>query len=174
MAHFLRHTRGITTRMSEYDALMLQSLRAEITFFNVQIFCMVVLVTIVTVALYVLAHRGSFHHCAQLIPFVLASGLFGIGRADLLMHRAGAYVRQLEARSPAGMGWEAFKAGQSATALLPLYDIPSLTLWSYLLIWSEREAWRQRAHPGRLWFALARLILIGLGALSIAYGATTG
>ena len=82
---------------------MVASLRDEIAFFNAQQFIVALVITIVAVALYVLAHLERLAAVVRLIPIVVISGLFSLGRADLLMHRAGAYVMLME---PQVGGWE--------------------------------------------------------------------
>ena len=156
--------------MNDYQSLILQSLRQEIAFFNAQIFWIGLFTTAVVVGLYLCALHPLFKYSGRLIPFAIASGLFAIGRADLLMHRAGAYTREIEATLGLG-SWEAFKTSHAATRVLPFYDVLALTLWAYLLIWSERQACQQLAGNRRRFYVAGTLILVLLGAISIVYAA---
>jgi hypothetical protein len=157
--------------MTEYQQFMVESLRQEIAAFSLQQFLLVMFVSAVGVWLYVLAHDERHTACARLIPVVIISGLFAVGRTDLLMHRAGAYVLTLEQSS----GWETFKADQIATKLLPVYDVLALSLWLYLFVWAEIRVWQHASEVRERRLYLATTIaLTGLGAVSIVLGATFG
>ena len=146
---------------------MVASLRDEIAFFIAQQFIVALVITVVAVALYVLAHLERLAPVVRLIPIVVISGLFSLGRADLLMHRAGAYVMRME---PQVGGWESFKNSLAATRLLPLYDVFALTVWVYLFVWSERRVWDSRSNDRGLYVASTVLLAI-IGVVSIAMGA---
>jgi len=149
---------------------MLGSLREEIAFFNLVQLLVVILVTTLAVAVYLAAHHERFSRAALFVPFLIASGLFAVGRADLLMHRAGSYVAALEQKSEGTLGWESVKLHLTQTKVLPIYDALGLSAWIFLLIWSEREA-KQILNPrARTAFVIGTLALVALGGLSIVYG----
>src|SRR5581483_8586317 len=101
--------------MNQYEGIMLQSLREEILSFISEEFVLSLLVTILVVVLYIVAIHEQFKRCSRLIPIVIISGLFGIGRADLLMHRAGTYIASFEAQNiRTDAAWETFKSAQAA------------------------------------------------------------
>jgi hypothetical protein len=154
----------------DYQRVMLQSLRDEIAFFNAQQFVIVLFITAVLVTLYIAAQHERFAGCAGAIPVAIIAGTFALGRADLLMHRAGAYVRTLEQSLPA-QGWESFKMALPATRLLPLYDILGLSLLLYLLAWAECEAARQLTGRARTVYLATTVALVIAGFISIVIGA---
>ena len=159
--------------MTEYQHIMFRSLRDEIAFFNQQQLMILLFVTAIATALYVIAHHEKFRDCAQLIPFVIISGLFALGRADLLMHRAGAFIANFES-TLSSSGWESFKNAQLATSVLPLYDILGLTIWIYEFWWAETQMFRRLVGRHRNVYILTTAGLAVLGASSIVFGAIQG
>jgi hypothetical protein len=156
-----------------YQLLMVQSLREEIAFFNLQQFALVLFITLFAVFIYVVAHHERFAPCSRLIPIVIISGLFAIGRADMLMHRAGAYIAVMDHDVPS-TAWEAYKNEQLATKLLPLYDLFGLSVWVYLFVWAEVQAWRTLGKPRSVVYMAVTAALAVLGAASIVIGASVG
>src|SRR6266536_1599088 len=104
--------------MSSDQLVMIESLRHEIARFGAQQFGITVLVTIIAAGLYVVGHGERYRGCIRAIPVLIGSGLWAIGRADLLMHRAAGYMVR---KGGAGAEWEAFKSQLASTHLLPLY-----------------------------------------------------
>jgi hypothetical protein len=156
--------------LPNYQRLMLQSLREELAFFNMQQFVIVLFITALLTALFVASQHERLEACARVIPIAVIGGLFALGRADLLMHRAGIYARTIE-QSLSDQGWESFKMALPATRLLPLYDVFGLSLWLYLLAWAERQAMHQLKGRTRTVYLTATLALVVAGFVSIVIGA---
>jgi hypothetical protein len=157
--------------MTPYQDVMLGSLREEIAFFNTEQFMIASLVTIIAIGLYVISHSPSFSGCVRIVPIAIGSGLWGVGRTDLLMHRAAKYIMTVEATQAGGLGWEAFKAGLPATHSLPLYDVMALGLWTYLLALSWTTAYRQLRGSRRIAYCTLTGAFVMSGALSIVAAA---
>jgi hypothetical protein len=160
--------------VTDYQHFVLQTLRDEILYFNQQQLVIVVVVTLSILGLYVVSHHSQWRNCARLIPVMIISGLAAIGRADLLMHRAGAYVAGVEcslAQPVSGqLMWEAFKSSSNATSWLPAFDLAALTLWAYLLVWAELQVWRD-SRGGDRWFVLGTAVAAVLAGASILVAA---
>jgi hypothetical protein len=155
--------------------LMLQSLRTEIASFNQERLVLSIAITMLIVILYLGAHDQRFAKTALVIPILIGSGFVSIGRTDLLMHRAGAFVRQMEPPIANGIqGWESYKQRRSETRVLPAYDVLALGAWLYILVWAERRAWSLLADSQRLWYLATTIGFNILGLLSIPYGALAG
>lgn len=159
--------------MTPYELEMLRSLREEIAFFGWSQLAICISVTALLIAVFIVSHHTQFRRSALIVPFLIASALFAVGRTDLLMHRAAAYIRTLEASDLARPGWEEFKSTLVQTKLLPLYDLLALSAWCVLLVWSyrrSRELLDKRRSRMFIWSTAA---LVALSVSSIVYGAVS-
>jgi len=126
-------------------------------------------------ALDLLARSGRVAWAGVLLPIVLITSVFSIGRIDLLIHRAGSYVERIESQANSGPdvkqpGWEEYKRRMPATRLVPIYDLLSATVFFFLFIDGQMLA--RKAIPPR-WSTVyvsitCVLFLIGCASIPIA------
>jgi hypothetical protein len=158
------------TRMDAAQQIVLASLRQEILQQGAQQLSISLFSIGAALLLAVLCRSATYAGAAPLIPLILISGAFAIGRSDLLMHRAGAYIAHLEAAQSAAAtlaGWESFKTSHTATAWLPVYDVFSVLLVFWLFADGQRLAWRALPQTWRLPFATFTTLIFAAALLSV-------
>lgn len=158
--------------MTPYELEMLRSLREEIAFFGLSQLLITLSMTILLVLIFVACQHDRFRSASLIVPFLVASALFAVGRTDLLMHRAAAYIRTLEQLNGGRLGWEHFKTGLVQTQILPVYDVLALSVWGFVLIWAYRSALTLLDSVQYRRFVWGTSVLIVMSVVSIVYGAT--
>lgn len=156
----------------------LAGLLREIQSFVDQQIYIVIFVFFVALALIALAEYGKLDRAFILVPPIIVAGAFALARNDLLMHRAGQYVRILEEQQAAAAGgkqedtWEKWKQRQWSTRiLLPALDVAVLgSLLLPLFIYAETRTWTYLSAVSSTWawaFAISTCVLLLAAVVSI-------